>query len=86
MQVDEHETILLLKNSPFCEVDLRTATFVVAVPDPIQVVTGETASVVAIYHAIWIQHRHDLENKVITQSFCLLAVGYQKGNDAFADE
>lgn len=74
MQVDEHEAILLLKNSPLCEVDLRTAVFVVAVPDPIQVVAGETASVVAIDNPIRIQHRHYLKNKVVSQSLCLFAV------------
>lgn len=74
MQVDEHEAILLLKNSPLCEIYLWTAVFVVAVPDPIQVIARETASVIAVDDSIRIQHRYDLENKVVSQSLCLFPV------------
>lgn len=76
MQIYEHKTILLLKDSPFSEVDLRTAVLIIAVPHSIQVVTGKTASVVAIDDSIRVEHWHYLKNEILSQSLSLFAVRY----------
>lgn len=86
MQVYEHETVLLLEDSPFSEVYLRTTGFVITVPDSIQVVAGEAASVVAIDDSIRVEHWHYLEDEIFSQSLSLLAVRYQKANHALTDK
>lgn len=86
VQVDEHEAALLLEDGPLGEVDLRTAAFVVAVPDSVQVVPGEAAAVVAVDDSIWVEHGHYLEDEVVAQSLGLFAAGEEEGDESLADE
>jgi len=59
----------------FCVVYFRMQDLRGRLPPSIQVAPSKTAPVVAIYNAIWIEHRDDFEDKILPQQLCLLAGG-----------
>ena len=55
-------------------------------PYSVEVVPRKTAAVVAVDHSIWVQHRDDFEDEVLTNSFRVLCFGGQEVYEALAYE
>ena len=77
MQVTEkHETTLLvyLLDESLAVVDGWMKRLTWRLPSSIQIAASETAPVVAINDAIWIEHHDHLKHEVLAQASTLLAL------------
>ena len=52
-------------------------------PAPIQILTGEWASVVTVDDTIWIEHRHNFEDKIFSQGLRLRSIAHEELNNTF---
>lgn len=61
--------LLQTKDEFLGRVDGRVQLLRRGFPSPVEVAASQTAPVIAIDYPVWVQHRDDLKNKVLSQQF-----------------
>jgi len=70
MQVQVKHDFSFFLESPyqtFCCKILRVELFVCAFPSTIEILPDQAAAIVSIYHSVRVLHRHNFENKAVSE-------------------
>lgn len=74
MQINKNVRFFGTLHHLFQMKNLRKLLFITIVPYSVHVITRKATSVVAIYHTIWVQHRHQFKNKPLPGVLHLLTL------------